>query len=218
MTVILTRDRERHASIMAELKATEKERKSLGIATKPALVLVQAEILQIVGKRIDTRDVSRPKSFWGAMSGHGSSVAARSRRKKARTGLDDSETTVPEVSDEEAEKEELQLASQVQQLTKAVIKLKTLQKQQEASLREIEVIRSLYFTDVFRRFEKIPEADARSNEWAFNPLKTTFSSWLESQDGGDGLYYIHGKVRYLLQKLVLKQANVTCRLAAVSRH
>lgn len=155
---------------MAELKSIEREKQSLGIVTKSNLGAVQAEILKTVRK--STHPLEKPK---------------RSGRHKHQRLVR---------SNEEAEREEMQLVSQVQRLTVAMKKMKMLQKEQNSSSKEVAVIRSLYFREVFRRFEKIHDADPSSNEWAFDPRKTTFPSWLESQNDNDGLYYIFGKVCY----------------------
>ncbi|XPS70797.1 hypothetical protein M3J07_002999 [Ascochyta lentis] len=158
---------ERHASLMAELKSIEKDKRSLGIVLEFKLDTVQAEIFKTVGK--STHPLERTRK----------SALHRSHRLTR--------------SDEEAETEGIQLAYQVQRLVDAMKQLKILQKEQAASLKQVEVIRSLYFREIFRRFEKIHDADPSSNKWAFDPVKTTLPSWLKSQDENDELHYIFGK-------------------------
>lgn len=180
---------------MAEMRAVEKQKASLGIVTSSTLDLVQAEILQIVGKKIHTREITKDKSLWSILSRNERRYDLEENKENKDTKMQAGiKKTSKAVTDEEAAEEEVQLATQVQQLTNALIKLKMLQREQNASLREIEFIRTLYFTEVFRRFEKIHNADTSSNEWVFDPLKTTFQTWLSSQDDDDGLFYIFGKV------------------------
>ncbi|PSN61523.1 hypothetical protein BS50DRAFT_504460 [Corynespora cassiicola Philippines] len=91
------------------------------------------------------------------------------------------------------EDEEIQLATQIQRLIELMVKLSILQRDHDESLRQIKVVKSLYFKEVFRRFEKIPAADVLSNEWLFDPGQTNFLRWLKSCKKGDGLFYIFGK-------------------------
>lgn len=185
---------------MAELKSIEKQKASLGVVTSSTLDTVHTEIMEIVGKNAcryksskqrpsqtkTTQQGSAASESVRASKWNGKNVASRSTHVKN----DDKDT-----SDEEAEKEEMQLATQVQLLTNSIVKLQMLQRGGASSLKQIEVVRSLYFKEVFRRFEKIVEADPDSNEWVFDSLKTTLPFWLESSQENDGLYYIFGKVR-----------------------
>lgn len=184
---------------MAELKVIERQKLSLGIATRAIVDLAQVEITEILQSSLGEEKVKK-KPWWNVIPGLGSTSnttkkpEVRDRNNddegSGHTDGDDSGAT-----DKKAEEEEMRIATRIQQLTNAVVKLEVLQKEHASSLREIEVIRSLHFKEVFRRFEKIPVADTMSNEWIFDPQKTTFTTWLESQDENDGLYYIFGRVR-----------------------
>lgn len=201
---------------MAELRAVEKQKASLGIVTSSTLELVQAEILQIVSKKIHVREIAKERSLWSILSRDGRRYELEEDKENRVPKITAEIRPVPKaVTDEEAAEEEVQLATQVQQLTNALIKLKMLQREQDASLRQNQVIRSLYFTEVFRRFEKIHSADASSNEWVFDPLRTNFQTWLESQDQDDGLFYIFGKVGFTLSASF--GTLIRTRLEAASR-
>jgi hypothetical protein len=164
---------------MAEMKAIDRQKQSLGIITRTTVDLAQAEITAILQESLHDGEMLKQKSFWSVITAIG--ISPSKVRKEGTT-------------DKEAEEEEMRLATRIQQLTNAVAKLEVIQKEQAPSLREIEVIRSLYFKEVFRRFEKIPVADTMSNEWIFDSQRTTFTSWLESSKANDGLYYIFGRV------------------------
>lgn len=194
---------DRHASIMAELRSVEKDKQNLGMVTRSTLNDVQNEILEIVKKQIHIRDKVKQKTLWGTFSSHKHFMnMARDIRISVPHANKSRESLHRDSLDDEVEKEEIQLATQVQQLTNALIKLKVVQREQATSAREVEVVRSLHFTEVFRRFEKINKADASSNEWVFDPQQTTLSRWLESQDNADGLYYIFGKVSFRTRRTV----------------
>jgi len=57
--------------------------------------------------------------------------------------------------------------------------------------RQSALIQSLYFPEIRRRWEQVPNADNLTNAWLFDRTKTTFLDWLES---GSGIYWITGKV------------------------
>ncbi|KAI9932532.1 hypothetical protein AWENTII_005169 [Aspergillus wentii] len=65
-----------------------------------------------------------------------------------------------------------------------------LEKERKDRQREIEVIRSLHFHIIRRRWSEIKDAGQFTNDWLFDRSKTTFLDWLES---GDGIYWISGK-------------------------
>lgn len=97
-------------------------------------------------------------------------------------------TTQPE------ENSEIRAAIQVAHLASLKMKLDILQREQSTSIWQIKVLQSLHFPELRRRWNQIRKADQLSNEWIFNPLQTSFVSWLESQKKGDSLFYITGKV------------------------
>lgn len=55
------------------------------------------------------------------------------------------------------------------------------------------LIKSLYFSEIRRRWGQIPEADAETNMWLFDRNKTNFGSWLRS---GNGIFWFACKVSY----------------------
>ncbi|KAK4201018.1 hypothetical protein QBC40DRAFT_348184 [Triangularia verruculosa] len=55
--------------------------------------------------------------------------------------------------------------------------------------RTYQVIKSLVFVEIRRRFSLIPEAENSTNEWLMQE-KTGFRKWLES---GDGIFWVTGK-------------------------
>lgn len=57
--------------------------------------------------------------------------------------------------------------------------------------RQYDIIQSLYFPELRRRWSKIPYAERGTNDWLFDHSKTTFVDWLESKDG---IYWISGRV------------------------
>lgn len=90
--------------------------------------------------------------------------------------------------------DEMHIATQVAQLASLRTKLEILQKEHTTSSTYVRIIENLYFQEVRRRFDQIPVADRRSNEWIYNPSLTSFTPWLESSAQNDGVFYIFGKV------------------------
>ncbi|KAL4876546.1 hypothetical protein BJY04DRAFT_210569 [Aspergillus karnatakaensis] len=82
---------------------------------------------------------------------------------------------------------------QVAQLTSLKMKLEVLQREQSTCSRQIAVLKSLYFPELRRRWLQIRDADQRSDNWIFDPDKTSFVQWLENQGGDDNVFYITGK-------------------------
>ena len=78
------------------------------------------------------------------------------------------------------------------QLTRLRDCLNELEVERSQRRRQASIIQSLYFREIRRRWEQIPDADALSNAWLFDRTKTDFMDWLES---GNGIYWITGKVR-----------------------
>ncbi|KAI0521935.1 hypothetical protein F5B22DRAFT_643516 [Xylaria bambusicola] len=71
--------------------------------------------------------------------------------------------------------------------------LEQFRKEQKLCAQQLEILKSLYFPELRRRWSQIPKAELRTNEWVYEPEKTSFLSWLESLEDGDGLFYITGK-------------------------
>ncbi|KAF2967776.1 hypothetical protein GQX73_g5820 [Xylaria multiplex] len=88
---------------------------------------------------------------------------------------------------------EMLATTQAAQLTSLRTKLEILQIEQRNCDKQIKVLKSLHFPEILRRWHQIHEADHESNKWVYDPQQTTFVSWLESQEKGDGLFYITGK-------------------------
>jgi hypothetical protein len=72
--------------------------------------------------------------------------------------------------------------------------LNQLLKEHSVVKRQTQIIKSLYFLDLRRRFDQITDAQQHSNEWIFDSSLTTFTDWIESDGVNDGLFYIFGKV------------------------
>lgn len=83
---------------------------------------------------------------------------------------------------------------QAAQLTGLKTKLDMLQREQSTYDRQMKVLKSLYFPDLQRRGRQIREAHEQSNEWIYDPQRTSFMPWLESQSDGDHLFYVIGRV------------------------
>jgi hypothetical protein len=86
-------------------------------------------------------------------------------------------------------------AIQVAQLSSLKMKLEVLQREQSTCSRQIAVLKSLYFPELRRRWHQIRDADQRSNNWIYDPGKTSFVQWLENQENDDNVFYITGRVR-----------------------
>lgn len=104
-------------------------------------------------------------------------------------------------------------------LEKMITNLKILQQEHVTMVEQVRVLESLYFTEITRRYDMIPNADQRTNEWVYDPTKTSFTQWLESTEQDDGLFYIIGKVSISPSKYdLLSSDHVHARLGAGSRH
>ena len=79
-------------------------------------------------------------------------------------------------------------------LESLITNLESLRQEHHTMVEQVSVLESLYFTEITRRFDMIPDADQRTNEWVYDPTKTSFTQWLESTEQNDGLFYIIGKV------------------------
>lgn len=71
-------------------------------------------------------------------------------------------------------------------------RLECLDAERKVSKQQTEVLESLFFPDLHRRFYRIPESDKYTSEWLFDRGKTSFGDWLEF---GRGIFWITGKVR-----------------------
>lgn len=98
-----------------------------------------------------------------------------------------------------AEKTNENLNAQTDALSNLSARLDDIQLRHTAALEQIQVLESLYFVEIRRRFDQIPDAEQRTNEWIYDPTQTTFASWLESTDPNDGLFYVFGKVSHAVQ-------------------
>lgn len=79
-------------------------------------------------------------------------------------------------------------------LTALSLKFDVLLKEQSSCTYQLEVLRSLHFREIRKRWYGIKAADQMSNEWIYDPQRASFISWLESDTPGDGIFYITGKV------------------------
>ena len=86
-------------------------------------------------------------------------------------------------------------ATQAARLTTLGLKFDVLLKEQASCTYQLDVLRSLHFREIRKRWYNIKEADRFSNEWMYDPRRTSFISWLESEAPGDGIFYITGKVK-----------------------
>jgi hypothetical protein len=81
------------------------------------------------------------------------------------------------------------------ELTRLKECLGSLEEESKLRRQQLRIIRSLYFPELRRRWQQIPEADVTTNAWLFDRTKTKFLDWLES---GSGIFWITGKVRFRL--------------------
>ena len=98
------------------------------------------------------------------------------------------------LTDQNERSTDKQLETQAAMLTSLVTKLSFLQNEHLAAVEQVQVLESLYFPEIRRRYDQIPEAEQRTNQWVYDPSKTAFTDWLESTRHDDGLFYIFGKV------------------------
>ncbi|KAF1971755.1 hypothetical protein BU23DRAFT_581283 [Bimuria novae-zelandiae CBS 107.79] len=95
---------------------------------------------------------------------------------------------------EQNHREILKLESaQAVRLTTLSMKFDVLLKEQVSCSYPLEVLRILHLPEIRKRWYSIETADQRSNEWIFDRQKTSFGSWLESEEPTDGIFYITGK-------------------------
>ncbi|KAJ3572627.1 hypothetical protein NPX13_g4985 [Xylaria arbuscula] len=122
---------------------------------------------------------------------------------------------------EQAQKaNEHQRVHQHQQLTNLKAHLDNLFREQTICAQHIKLLKSLYFPELRRRWRQIPEAETQTNEWIYDPQKTSFLSWLESQNDDDGLFYITGKAgsgKSTLMKFIAENERTTKSLRKWAR-
>lgn len=94
--------------------------------------------------------------------------------------------------------------AQGEQLTALKEHLDLLEQERITCQRQSSVIRSLYFPELRRRWSQITDADRFTNAWLFDPTRTNFADWLK---GGDGIYWISGKVRDTAYNFMMYSAN-----------
>ena len=85
-------------------------------------------------------------------------------------------------------------SAQAARLTALGLKFDVLLKEQTSCAYQLEVLRSLHFREIRKRWYGIKTADQMSNEWIYDSRRASFTSWLESDAPGDGIFYITGKV------------------------
>jgi hypothetical protein len=95
------------------------------------------------------------------------------------------------LSSQISKKDEMRAATQTAQLTSLKTKLDIFEKERKICDKQLNVIESLYFVVLPRRWTEIRNAHPTTNAWLFDPALTSFVDWLESQDG---IYWITGKV------------------------
>lgn len=115
------------------------------------------------------------------------------------------------------DKAAMRINDQVARLEGLAAKLEWLKSEYEISCRNVQVVKSLYFQEVRRRFDQILQAEQRTNEWIFEPRLTPFRTWLESKTPGSNIFYIYGKVRSLPHFRHLRAADNFSRLEVASQ-
>lgn len=85
-------------------------------------------------------------------------------------------------------------STQAARLTALGLKFDVLLKEQTSCTYQLEVLRSLHFREIRKRWYGIKTADQMSNEWIYDSRRASFTSWLESDAPNDGIFYITGKV------------------------
>lgn len=85
-------------------------------------------------------------------------------------------------------------STQAARLTALGLKFDVLMKEQISCTYQLEVLKSLHFREIRKRWYGIKTADQMSNEWIYDSKKASFTSWLKSDAPGDGIFYITGKV------------------------
>ncbi|CAH0025318.1 unnamed protein product [Clonostachys rhizophaga] len=68
----------------------------------------------------------------------------------------------------------------VAQVTSLRTKMESLNSEAELCRKQARVIKSLHFTEIHRRWDKIDDAAENTNAWLFHPSEVSFPSWLES--------------------------------------
>lgn len=76
----------------------------------------------------------------------------------------------------DSSRREKHVEAQTTQLANLKTNLEFLATEYHTARMQTEMLRSLYFTELRRRFDQIALADQRSNEWVFDPKQTQFSS------------------------------------------
>lgn len=90
--------------------------------------------------------------------------------------------------------DKIQVASQAATLESLNTKLGCFLDEYARSSFYNEVIKSLYFKEIHRRFAQVAIADKHSNDWIYDPRLTNFVAWLQSRSQKDNMFYIQGKV------------------------
>ncbi|GKZ74569.1 hypothetical protein AnigIFM50267_000806 [Aspergillus niger] len=80
---------------------------------------------------------------------------------------------------------------QAAQLVLLMQSLRACEDERRICQHQLEVLRSLRFEELYRRWSSIEETERLTNSWLFDRSQTTFVEWLE---GHDGIYWISGKL------------------------
>jgi hypothetical protein len=118
------------------------------------------------------------------------------------SNFDQIKASILKLTRREEQRHLVQIADQGAQLVSLKAKVDALLKEHSESSRAVQVVRSLYFSEVRRRFDQIPTAEGQSNDWIYDKELTEFASWLEHATQDDGIFYIWGKVRVFLAKTI----------------
>tara|TARA_R110002003_G_scaffold911_3_gene21836 strand:+ start:1299 stop:1886 length:588 start_codon:yes stop_codon:yes gene_type:complete len=187
---------------MSKLKAIQSSQEALGINHESKLFNIQKQIFDMMEEKEkkekhmqeETRRRKRAEEKRKTAS-RDDKMTSKEKVERAKKEKKAKEKQINEDKDE-------MIAYQIAQLASLKTKLEVLQKEHSMSVTYVQVIESLYFPEVRRRFAQIPWADQRSNQWIFSPDLTTFVPWLESTAPQDGIFYIFGKVCTLLHSIL----------------
>lgn len=78
------------------------------------------------------------------------------------------------------------------QVTSLRSKIESLENERQTCEKQIRILKSLYFHEIRKRWDKIDDAAARTLAWLHDPSKTSFLHWLSSET--NDIYSISGLV------------------------
>lgn len=98
-------------------------------------------------------------------------------------------------------------------------KIDSLENERQACDKQIKVLKSLYFHEIRKRWDKIDDAATRTLAWLHDPSKTSFLHWLTSET--NDIYSINGLVSPIQNSnrekaILLIKSSIS--LAVESRH